>query len=164
LAGNRAVAWIDRTTPTRYRAKAGWQRVPERLRKNVVEQFFEQVGKFKPIVDSGRIIGQAGLLALALYALAYAGLAWLDMSGSFYRAQLGPGYLFRAITWTLGPHDIAFWTAFTEPIALLSHMIVEPLRICLVACTLAYCVERSAADDAAPPTAADEAESSRPAS
>jgi hypothetical protein len=164
VAGERAVGWIDRTASTQDRVKAGWKRVPGRLRDSVVEHAVAQTGKFKPIVDSARIILQAGLLALSLYILAYVGLAWLDMSGSFYRAQLGSGYLFRAVAWALGPHDVRFWNGVSEPIALLSHMIVEPLRICLVASTFAYCVERSATDDAVAPTTAGEAGSSRPAS
>jgi hypothetical protein len=163
VAGERAAEWMDRTAPTQERVKTGWTRVPRWLRDNVVEQLVSQLGKFKPIVDAARIILQAGPLALSLYVLAYAGLAWVDMTGSFYRAQLGSGYLFRAIAWNLGPHEIAFWNGVSEAIALVSHAIVEPLRICLIASVLAYCVERSAADDAAPTTAV-EAESSRLAS
>jgi hypothetical protein len=70
---------------------------PSRLREKVGEYLTLQLGKFKPITDSARVILQAGLVALSLYVFAYIGLAWLDMAGSFYRAQMGSGYLFRGM-------------------------------------------------------------------
>jgi hypothetical protein len=138
-----------------------WTRVPGKLREKVSEYFASQVGKFKPITDSARVILQAGLLALSLYVLAYIGLAWLDMAGSFYRAQMGSGYLLRGMTWMLGPHPWSFWSGVINTMALISHLIVEPLRICLVAATLAYCLERHNASDDESVTAATESESIR---
>ena len=99
----------------------------------------------------------SGFLALSLYVLAYLGLAWLDMSGSFYRPQLGSGYLYRGMAWVLGPHPYLFWNPMSDVLALISHMIVEPLRIALIASTLGFCVERV-------PTVAAERESARPMS
>lgn len=163
VAGEHADAWMDRTASAQQRVTSGWKRLPRWLRNNMVDHLVSLLGKFKPITDSARIILQAGPLALALYILAYTGLAWLDMSGSYYRAQLGSGYLFRGMAWVLGPHDIAFWSGVWEAMAVGSHMLVEPLRVCLVASVLAYCVERSMTDDEAPTTAAG-AVSSRPAS
>jgi hypothetical protein len=163
VAGESAAALIDRTATTRQRLRTGWRRVPGRLRDKVREHAVSQLGKFKPIVDSARIILQAGLLALSLYVLAYLGLAWLDMSGSFYRAQLGSGYLFRAMAWLLGPHPLAFWDGVSGALALVSHLIVEPLRICLIATTLAYCLEHLT-EPSPEPTTATAAGSTRPPS
>jgi hypothetical protein len=160
VAGERAALIIDRKPPARL--TAGWRRMPGRLREKVREQLVSQMGKFKPIADSARIILQAGLLVLSLYVLAYLGLAWLDMAGSFYRAQLGSGYLLRGMAWLLGPHPWSFWDGVLNTFALVSHLIVEPLRICLVAATLAYCLEHP--PEEAPARAAAEPESIRPAS
>jgi hypothetical protein len=161
VAGERAALIIDRKPPARL--TAGWRRIPGRLRDKVRDQLVSQMGKFKPIADSARVILQAGLLVLSLYVLAYLGLAWLDMAGSFYRAQLGPGYLLRGMALLLGPHPWSFWDGVLNTLALVSHIIVEPLRICLVAATLAYCLEHPPEPEE-PATAAAEPESIRPAS
>ena len=104
------------------------------------------------------------LLALSLYVLGYIGLAWLDMAGSFYRAQMGSGYLFRGMAWLLGPHPWPFWLGVIDTMALVSHLIIEPLRICLVTVALAYCLERPEPPDDESATAATGSESIRPAS
>jgi hypothetical protein len=162
VGGDRVDRWIERSEPTRTRLSTGWKRVPGKVRTEVYDQLTGQIGKFKPITDSAHVIAAAGVLALALYVLAYLGLAWLDMSGSFYRAQLGSGYLFRGMAWLLGPHDVPFWFGTWDAMALISHSIVEPLRICLIATALAWCLERAAAPS--PATAAVGSESSRPLS
>jgi hypothetical protein len=164
VAGRRATSLIDRGTPTHKRLHSRWTRVPSQLREKVGEYLMSQLGKFKPITDSARVLLQAGLMALSLYVLAYIGLAWLDMAGSFYRAQMGPGYLFRGMAWLLGPHPWAFWRGVADTMALVSHLIVEPLRICVIAATLAYCLERPTPPEHEPVTAAAESESIRPAS
>lgn len=142
VAGDRVTRWIDRSETTRTQLSTGWKRLPGKVRNEVRDQFTGQIGKFKPITDSAHVIAAAGILALSLYVLGYLGLAWLDMSGSFFRAQLGSGYLFRGMGWLLGPHDIGFWFATWDPMALISHALIEPLRICLIATTLAWCVQR----------------------
>lgn len=97
VAGRGAASLFDRGAPTHNRLQTKWTRLPSRLREKVGEYLTLQLGKFKPITDSARVILQAGLVALSLYVLAYIGLAWLDMAGSFYRAQMGSGYLFRGM-------------------------------------------------------------------
>ncbi|MGU3501809.1 hypothetical protein [Mycobacterium sp. C31M] len=158
IGGDRVDRWMQRSEARRTQLSTGWKRVPGKVRTEVRDQLTGQIGKFKPITDSAHVIAAGGLLALSVYVLGYLGLAWLDMAGSFYRAQLGPGYLFRGMAWLMGPHDIEFWFATWDLMALISHSIIEPLRICLVATALAWCVQRSAA------TAPAEAESSRPVS
>lgn len=158
FGGDRAGHWIDRSTPTRTRLSTRWKRLPGKVRSEVHDQFTGQIGKFKPIVDSAHVIIAGGVFALSLYVLAYLGLAWLDMSGSYLRTQIGPGYLFRGMAWLLGPHDIWFWSGTWDLMELISHTIIEPLRVCLVATMLAWCLQRSAFAPATTTTAA-EAES-----
>lgn len=161
FGGQRAGHWLDRSAPTRTQLSTRWRRMPGRVRTEVREQLTGQIGKFKPIVDSAHVIIAGGVFALSLYVLAYLGLAWLDMSGSYLRTQIGPGYLFRGMAWLLGPHDIMFWWGIEDLLELISHTIIEPLRICLVATMLAWCLERSAHS---PATAATESVSNRPGS
>lgn len=151
VGGDRVTRWIDRSETTRTQLSTGWKRLPGKVRTEVRDQFTGQIGKFKPITDSAHVIAAAGILALSLYVLGYLGLAWLDMSGSFFRAQLGSGYLFRGMGWLLGPHDIGFWFATWDPMALISHALIEPLRICLIATTLAWCVQRCSPPPATTP-------------
>lgn len=142
VVGRHADVLLDRTADRQAQLRARWRKVPGKLRKDVVGYGESQLGKFKPIVDSARILLHGGFVALSLYVLAYLGLAWLDMSGSFYRPQLGSGYLYRGMAWLLGPHPFLFWNAISDVLALISHLIVEPLRICLIASTLGFCVLR----------------------
>ena len=140
LAGARADGWFGRATPASQRLHGRWARTPNLVREKVHEHAVSRLGKFKPISDSARLIAHGGLLGMSLYVLAYLGLAWLDMSGSFYGTQLSPGYLFRAMAWALGPHPLPFWNGVGDTLQLISHLLVEPLRVCLVAAALAYCL------------------------
>lgn len=142
VAGARADSVFERAAPAHKRVSSRWGIVPKSLREKARDHAVGQLGKFRPIVDSANLILHGGLLALALYVLGYLGLAWLDMAGSFYRAQIGDGYLLRGVAWALGPQPWVFWSNFTGIVSLLSHLLIEPLRICLIASTFVYCVER----------------------
>ncbi|MGH3638380.1 MAG: hypothetical protein ACRDUX_05040, partial [Mycobacterium sp.] len=152
LVGTRSDRYLDRTEPARKKVTARWSKVPKSLREKSLSHAEAQLGRFRPIVDSARLIAHGGLLAVSTYVLLYLVLAWLDMSDSYYRAQLGSGYLFRFAAWLLGPHPFTFWSGTIDAIALASHLIVEPLRLCLIASTVAFCLEHvSPRNDAAPP-------------
>ncbi|AQA05163.1 hypothetical protein BVC93_25250 [Mycobacterium sp. MS1601] len=144
IGGGRAWSVFDRAAPAQKRLNTRWSMVPKSLRDKAREHATGQLGKFRPIVDSLRLILHGGILALSLYVLAYLGLAWLDMAGSFYRAQMGDGYLVRGLAWLAGPQPWPFWNNYLGTVSLASHLIIEPLRICLVASTYVYCVERVA--------------------
>jgi hypothetical protein len=163
VAGDRAGVLIERAAPTGKRLQTRWQVVPKPLREKTRDRALEQFGKFRPIADSARLVLHGGVVALSLYVLAYLVLAWLDMSGAFYRVQFGDGYLFRGMAWVLGPHSAQFWSAYSTPLSLISHLIIEPLRICLVASTFAYCLQHALnqSPDPAPVTASTEPGSDR---
>lgn len=120
-----------------------WRRAPEPLRARATEYARSKTGRFGPIVDAGRLILHGGVLGLSGYVLAYLALAWLDMRGSFYRTQLTEGYLFRGMAWLIGPQGPEFWSAFGGTLSLISQLIVQPLRIALIAAMFAYCVRRA---------------------
>ncbi len=129
-------------------SERGW-RVPETFGEKLRTWVYGKLGNYKTIVDSARLILHGGVLALSLYVLGYLGLAWLDMAGAFYRPEVGLGYLFRFTAWLLGPQPLTFWNGFADTIAIVSHMIVEPLRVCLIASTVAYCLEQVRTDTTA---------------
>lgn len=141
LIGAGSERYLDRAAPTRAKVSARWARVPKTLRDKSRSHAVAQLGRFRPIADSARLIAHGGLLAVSTYVLLYLVLAWLDMYDSFYRAQLGSGYLFRLTAWLVGPHPYVFWSGTIDAIALASHLIVEPLRLCLIAATVAFCLE-----------------------
>jgi hypothetical protein len=145
FALDRASSLPARHADRSKRVQAEWKRLPGKVRRELGDYAGSQLGKFTPIADSARLLVRGGELALALYVLGYLVLAWLDMSGSFYRAQLGSGTLFRGMAWLLGPHPQTFWNGVYDALTLTSHLIVEPLRICLIAVTLGYCLQRQPA-------------------
>lgn len=147
VVGVRADRVFERAAAGRKRlSERGWQ-VDETLSQRLAEWAKGKLGNYTTIVDSLRLILHGGVFAITLYILAYLGLAWLDMSGAFYRPEVSIGYLFRFMAWLSGPHPIAFWNGFSDTFALISHMIIEPLRVCLIASTVAYCLERVRAED-----------------
>ena len=142
VVGDRADRVFDRATEGRKRfTERGW-----RVNKTVSDKVFgwarAKLGDYSTIVDSARLILHGGVLAITLYIFGYLGLAWLDMAGAFYRPEVSLGYLFRFIAWLLGPHPLTFWNGFADTIGIVSHMIIEPLRVCLIAATVAYCLEQ----------------------
>jgi hypothetical protein len=141
VAGERADSVLDRAAARRKRfSERGW-RIPKAVGAKVREWAQSQLGSFSHITDAARLILHAGVLALSLDVLGYLGLAWLDQTGAFYHAEVDSGYLFRFTAWVLGPHPLSFWNGVADIIAAASRLIVEPLRICLIASTFAYCLE-----------------------
>jgi hypothetical protein len=140
VVGDRADRVFDRAAAGKKRfTERGWH--VDRTVGDFRGWVRDRMGNYSTIVDSARLILHGGVLGLTLYILGYLGLAWLDMAGAFYHPEVGLGYLFRSIAWILGPHPLEFWNGFSDTIALISHVIIEPLRVCLIASTVAYCLE-----------------------
>lgn len=141
VAGDRADRVFDRTAAQQGRMRARWSRMSDTRRAEVRDVLLSRLGNYRPITDSARLILHGGVMALALYVVGYLGLAWLDMAGSFYRPEVDAGYLFRGAARLLGPHPPPFWDAVRPPLVFVSHLIIEPLRVCLIATTVAYCLD-----------------------
>ncbi|HEY1840516.1 MAG TPA: hypothetical protein VGG53_09875, partial [Mycobacterium sp.] len=136
--GERSAAFIEKMVPSG-RLQRGWRVVPSSWRGKVSDYATSKTGRYKPIVDSARLILHGGPVALAAYVLAYLALAWLDTSGSFIGPSNDNGYLLRGMAWLVGPHDWGFWTSFMPTLGLISQLIVVPLRIALIATAFGYC-------------------------
>ncbi|PRC42463.1 hypothetical protein C6A85_000000110370 [Mycobacterium sp. ITM-2017-0098] len=148
VAGERADRVFDRAAAREKRVRERLSRLPDVHRDEARDWFLSQLGNYRTITDAARLILHGGVLALSLYVLGYLGLAWLDMAGSFYRPEVRAGYLFRGAAWLLGPHPAPFWDFARPALIFVSHLIIEPLRICLIASTVAYCVEHVRPKDA----------------
>lgn len=97
--------------------------VPAALRRRV-DSLAEDLGsRVQPIGRAIRMVWQAGPIVLGTYLLLYACMKALE-------PLLGLGIM-RA----LGPHDTAFWTAIAVVFALVPALIVEPIRVSLIAGT-----------------------------
>lgn len=141
VAGQRADWVLGHTTARQKRLRERWSRLPEVRRAEARDWALSKLGNYRTITDAARLILHGGVLALSLYVLGYLGLAWLDMAGSFYRPEMRAGYLFREAAWLIGPHPRQFWDWAQPTLIFVSHLIVEPLRVCLIASTVAYCLE-----------------------
>ncbi|KWX68204.1 hypothetical protein [Mycobacterium sp. NAZ190054] len=148
IAGRRADRVFEQAAAPQKLVRERWSRLPDVRRREARDWLLSKLGNYRPIVDSARLILHGGVLALALYVLGYLGLAWLDMAGSFYRPEVRAGYLFRGAAWLLGPHPASFWDFVRPTLIFVSHLIVEPLRVCLIASTVAFCLERVRQKDA----------------
>ncbi|RDH75554.1 hypothetical protein DVS77_26020 [Mycolicibacterium moriokaense] len=146
VVGGHADTVFDRAAAGRKRFKERGWRVPRTVAEKARGWARGRLGDYSTIVDSARLILHGGVLGLTLYVLGYLALAWLDMAGAFYHPEVSIGYLFRFIAWLFGPHPLTFWNGFADTIALISHMLVEPLRVCLIASTVAYCLEQVRTD------------------
>jgi hypothetical protein len=153
VVGGRADTVFERAAAGRKKfTERGW-RVDQTVGERVRDWSRSRMGNYAYIVDSARLILHGGVLALSLYVLGYLGLAWLDMAGAFYHPEVGDGYLFRFGAWLFGPHPLSFWNGVADPIALVSHIIIEPLRVCVIASTVAYCLEQVQTHEPEPTTA-----------
>ncbi|MEW5811995.1 MAG: hypothetical protein AB1925_21425 [Actinomycetota bacterium] len=143
VAGERADRLLDRAATRQKRVRARWSQLPDIRREEARDVLLSRLGNYRPITDSARLILHGGVVALALYVFGYLGLAWLDMAGSFYRPEVRAGQLFRGVAWLLGPHPQAYWDAVRPTVVFISHVLIEPLRVCLIASTVALCVEHA---------------------
>jgi hypothetical protein len=142
LVGPRADRVFDRTAAAQKSLRARWSKLPDVRRDEVRRWIRSQLGNYQYIADAARLILHAGAFALSLYVLAYLGLAWLDMAGSFYRPEIRTGYLLRGVAWLFGPQPLTFWKGVIDTLAEIIHLIMEPLRVCLIASVVGYCLEQ----------------------
>ncbi|MFC0673054.1 hypothetical protein [Brachybacterium hainanense] len=78
--------------------------------------------RFRPIGRALLLMWRAGVVLIAGYAVLYALVLLVE------------SWLRLGVTRVLGPHELGgFWVVFDEPLSLVTPLLVEPLRIALVA-------------------------------
>lgn len=104
------------------RAHARFNTLPSRLRARLIDIWSDVVARFQPIGRALLLMWRAGPVLIGSYILVFTVLLWLD------------GALEFAITRMLGPNDLGtFWMVNEPLIFLVVPLIIEPLRVVIVA-------------------------------
>ena len=111
-------------------ALARFERLPPILRKQayLVTDEWDDIGG--PFTESGRLIGRAGVVNLAVFMAAYGIL--------FAVGQWATWAIYRLI----GPHDAWFWSALDPVLSIAASIVVEPVRVVLLAIAFDVCLRR----------------------
>lgn len=110
-------------------------------------------GRFLPVVNSVRLTLTAGLPLLLLLCLGYRALNWLSL------------WAWIGVTHWIGPHSFPAWRVIGNALGLLlvdplqtnASVLVEPLRICLLAAVLETALAASTSTAEAPTASQDSA-------
>ncbi|MGX5681215.1 hypothetical protein [Schumannella luteola] len=135
LAGIVYAVTRPEDSPTRLAAAAEkrLKRFPPFIRARLADIGGDLAGRWLPISQAARLIWRSGPITMALFVLSYAVLStiatWI---------QFGVNRL-------IGPHDLNFWMATDTGILLAISLLVEPIRISLIAATWSYCLTLSPA-------------------
>ncbi|WP_157509494.1 hypothetical protein [Glaciibacter superstes] len=100
--------------------------LPSWLRARGNEVFGSLAGRVKPLTASVLLMWRAGAVPLGVFVLAYTAL------------EAGSGWLASALLRAIGPHAIDFWFATSPILVFLVALVLEPLRIALVAAAYDY--------------------------
>lgn len=119
-----------------------WQRLPSMVRDRAVELFWEQVGRFGPIIDAGRLILHGGPVPIAFFVAAYAALTVLSPSGAYFTGAVTDGHLWRAAALAIGPHEWLWWEAYRDTVRVAIGALVDPMRVALVTATFWHCLDQ----------------------
>lgn len=104
------------------RAQQRYRTLPERIRRRLGDVGRSLLARFKPLGDAIVLMWRAGPVLIASYVLAFTVLRLLE------------SLLRIALTRLIGPHDLLeFWMVYDALILLAVPLVVEPMRIALVA-------------------------------
>lgn len=104
------------------RARGRYGRIPKRVRRRLDDVWQEATGRFRPIGRALVLMWRAGPVLIGGYVLLYALLMAAEGWG-----RIG-------LTRLIGPHELgAFWLVADTVILLLVPLVIEPVRIALVA-------------------------------
>lgn len=104
------------------RAQARYNTLPSRLRARLQDIWSDLIARFQPIGRAILLMWRAGPVLIGTYILLFTVLLWLD------------GALELGITRVIGPNDLGGFWMLNEPLIFLAvPLIIEPLRVVLVA-------------------------------
>ena len=96
--------------------------MPSRLRARIKDVWADIIGRFTPIGRALLLMWRAGPLLIGSYVLLYTVLLWLE------------GWLSFGVLHAFGPQDLySFWLVNDALLLAIVPLIIEPLRIALVA-------------------------------
>jgi hypothetical protein len=89
------------------------------------------VGRWTPLANAVVLIWRAGVLPMGIFVLAYTVLEALN------------GWLLFAGVRVIGPHDLqGWWMHFDDMLTFVVDVLLEPIRICLIAAAYDFCLRR----------------------
>ena len=105
--------------------------MPKGLLRRVKDVGVDFFSRFAPITNALLLIWRAGVVPMGLFVLAYAvleaGIVWLDL----------------AAVRLIGPHDFYnWWLNFDGMLGFAVAVLIEPLRLCLVAAAYDFCLRK----------------------
>jgi hypothetical protein len=104
---------------------------PMVLAKRARPLFDDVIEIAKPLLLSARVIWRGGIVFLAVYVFAYA--LWVSVGD----------WVLAGIYAAIGPHPYRWWMATDQPIGFLIDLLVEPVRISLLAVAFDFCLRSS---------------------
>ena len=110
---------------------ARWASAPVALARRARPLFDDAIEIAKPLLLSARVIWRGGIVFLAVYVFAYA--LWVSVGD----------WVLAGIYAAIGPHSYRWWMATDQPIGFLIDLLVEPVRISLLAVAFDFCLRRS---------------------
>ncbi|OUE09438.1 hypothetical protein CMsap09_10880 [Clavibacter michiganensis] len=128
--------------------------LPGGVRRRAAEVGEDLLSRWRPLVDAVRLIWRAGVLSMGVFVLAYAVV------------EAGSSWLLLGAVRAIGPHDlVTWWMNVDDLLGFGVDVVLEPLRICLIAAAYDLCLRRleerrTAAGE--PSAAARESEDPRP--
>ncbi|WEO75793.1 hypothetical protein BJQ94_10385 [Cryobacterium sp. SO2] len=141
---------VLRVPQSRYadRVRTGYARVPAAVSRRVADVGSDFVSRWKPLANALTLIWRAGVVPMGIFVLAY---TVLEASGA---------WLSFGATRLIGAHDLETWWMNVDGVLNFGiEVLLEPLRICLIAAGYDYCLRRlgerrlAAAAPAVPATA-----------
>ncbi|GAA5206376.1 hypothetical protein [Microbacterium kyungheense] len=103
------------------RIRTHYRNLPGRLRARLEDLWSDLVGRFTPIGNALVLMWRAGPVLIGGFVLTYTLLLWLQ------------GVCEWAVPRAFGPHDSQFWFVNDQLIFLIVPVLIEPVRIALVA-------------------------------
>ena len=110
---------------------ARWASAPVALARRARPLFDDAIEIAKPLLLSARVVWRGGIVFLAVYVFAYA--LWVSVGD----------WVLAGIYAAIGPHPYRWWMATDQPIGFLIDLLVEPVRISLLAVAFDFCLRRS---------------------
>lgn len=111
--------------------RSRYARVPKAVSRRFVDVGTDFVGRWKPLANALTLVWRAGVVPMGIFVLAY---TVLEAAGSW----LG----FGAIR-LIGAHDLeSWWMNVDGSLIFAIDVVLEPLRICLIAAGYDFCLRR----------------------
>jgi hypothetical protein len=113
------------------RVRTGYARVPRAVSRRVADVGVGVVSRWKPLANALTLVWRAGVVPMGIFVLAYTAL---EASGA---------WLSFGATRLLGAHDLAMWWMNVDgALDFGIEVLLEPLRICLIAAGYDYCLRQ----------------------